>query len=167
MKPWSTLRTFLQQDPAGKPPPLSDSEASVKQSPGSQDPLRSVRLSPWSPRAPARSQPGWSGYGDSAGRPLGLYPFGLGLRALATLSPDPRGARPKVSPGASQPRVAPSKRPERPGLPRPRGETCAPASARQAQLGRRSRFQKNPGRKIALQQGRWTARCSGPSPIRT
>ena len=29
MKPWSTLRTFLQQDPAGKPPPLSDSETSV------------------------------------------------------------------------------------------------------------------------------------------
>ena len=66
MKPRSTLRTFLPQDPAGKPHPLRDSETSVKQSPGSRDPLRSVQLSPWSPRAPARSQPGWSGHGNSA-----------------------------------------------------------------------------------------------------
>lgn len=59
--------------------------------------------------------------------PLGLDPSGPGLRAPATPGPDPRGARPKVSPGASRPRLAPSKRPERTGLPRPRGETCAPA----------------------------------------
>ena len=164
VKPWSTLRTFPQQDPARKPPPLSDSEASVTV-PGQPRPSRERPALILEPQG-SNPEPARSGYGDSAvlstwtprgracalrrlqaqtheepDRRLALVPPGLQEHPANVLS-----ARDGGAPAARRARLPPHDKPSGAGGGDPR---------------------KTQGEKSPCSKGRGTAKCSGPSSART